>query len=132
MERVRMLEAAKRNDEALRVATQAKLHVDRWRRLLDANRASAVIDSVLSLPGAADAGAAGSAAAEDPQPEPKKGRYGFDVRGSFGSPSAALAAIQQTPEPAAAASELRHDGSAASAVGRSAAHRGVAGPSVLS
>ena len=52
---------------------------------------------------AADAGAAGSAAAEDPQPEPKKGRYGFDVRGSFGSPSAAFAAIPQTPQPAAAA-----------------------------
>ena len=52
---------------------------------------------------AADAGAAGSAAAEDPQPEPKKGRYGFDVRGSFGSSSAALAAIPQAPQPAAAA-----------------------------
>ena len=52
---------------------------------------------------AADAGAAGSAAAEDLQPKPKKGRYGFDMRGSFGSSSAALAAIPQAPQPAAAA-----------------------------
>ena len=52
---------------------------------------------------AADAGAAGSAAADDPQPKSKKGRFGLNVLGSFGSSSAALAAIPQAPQPAAAA-----------------------------
>ena len=50
-----------------------------------------------------EVGAAEAAAADVPPPKTKKGRHGFDMRGSFGNSNAATASTPQAPQPAAAA-----------------------------